>query len=256
MMKNTMIKYLTGAVVLSTLLSGCMDLQKPYEYDDSVGVSNQIDMTPWEFILSRQDDLFERFIEAVEYAGIDPKEFDEPGLTIFPVTNQAIANGPASGSGSNRFPGGYWYKYQVNGVKPDSWSAYPKEQVRQFVLNHIMKYPVSYDELLAQTKGIRTFYPTKATNDYGYISLHMLSYDETYPSQGVDIPKLWVNDFPSHYIKDNPAMENGVFKGHAMHINPRTSNIKAKNGSYIHVMDHFLDFPTDADLLVVPVYIP
>ncbi|MCD8101523.1 MAG: hypothetical protein LUE26_02950 [Alistipes sp.] len=250
-MKKINISYLLALASASVIITGCMDFQKPYDYDDSPGISNEIDMTPWEFITTAEGGVFDRFIEAVEYAGIDPSEFDEPGLTIFPIINQAVANNPGTGTGTNRFPGGYWYMYQVNGIKPESWSAYPKEQVRQFVMNHIMKYPVSYDEFLSQTGGAKTFYPTKATNGYGYISLHMLTYDETDGSQGSDIIKLWVNDFPSHYTKDNPAAA-----GHAMHISPRTSNIKARNGSYIHIMEHFLDFPTDEDLRIVPIYNP
>ncbi len=254
-MKNSHIKQFMTMIISIILFGGCtlfdLELQQPYEYDYSAGSSNQLQKSGWEFILSRTD-LFSHFIAAVEYAEVNPSEFDAPGITIFPLTNQAIANNPATGTGNNRFPGGYWYKHPVNNIKPDNWTAYPKEQVRQLILNHIMRYAISYNELLKISSGAITFFPTKATNGHGYISLHMLTSSEN--PIGNEVVTLWVNDFPSHYIKDNPTPSTATSNTYSMHIFPRSSNLQTINGSYVHVMDYYLEFPIESDFLAIPIY--
>jgi hypothetical protein len=242
-----------AAVMLTLSVNGCtlfdLDLQESYEMDLSPLADNQLKKSGWEFIQSRPD-LFQYFMDAVEYAGVDPAEFNSPDITIFPVTNTGISAAKESwATWANANPGGYWAQHPVNGVVPDRWSAYPQEQVRQFVLNHIMKYAVSYNELLAWTQGARTFYPTKATNGYGYVSLHMLTSQELGAMTGRDIPLIWVNDFPSHYQKFNPSSAE-----YDSHISPRTCNLQTNNGSYVHVMDYFLDFPTSTDLRLIPIF--
>jgi hypothetical protein len=243
-----------AAIALTLSMSGCslfgLDLNEDYDLDTSPLISNQLGVSGWEFIQSRPD-LFQHFMDAVAYANVDPAEFNSPDLTLFPVTNTGIAaESETWAQWENAYPGGYWAQHPVNGVVPDRWSAYPQEQVRQFVLNHIMKYAVSYNELLAWTQGERTFYPTKATNGYGYISLYMLnSKDFGGSTIGGDIPFIWVNDFPSHYQMLNPSITN-----YQSHIKPRTCNLQTNNGSYVHVMDHFLDFPTSTDLRLVPIF--
>jgi hypothetical protein len=251
-MKNKIknIRHTVAAWLVMSLLGGCtllgLDLQENYEYDHAPLTGNQLGTDGWEFITSRAD-LFSNFIEAVKYAGVDTTLFDRPDITLFPPTNQAIAGNPAGGSGTNLFPGGYWSQNPVNDIVPDRWEAYPEEQVKQFVLNHIMRYAISYNEFLSATRGVRTFFPTMATNGYGYISLHMLTSLDT--TDGNEAIALWVNDFPSHYTKLNPALT-----GYGMYLSPRTSNLQTKSGSYIHVMDYFLDFPTDTDLAMISVY--
>jgi hypothetical protein len=241
-----------AAVMLTLSVNGCtlfdLDLQKSYEMDTSPLANNQLGVSGWEFIQSRPD-LFEYFMDAVEYAGVDPAEFNSQDITIFPITNAGISSARATGTGANANPGGYWVQHPVNGVVPDRWSAYPQEQVRQFVLNHILIYAVSYNELLAWTQGARTFYPTKATNGYGYISLHMLTAQELGSGTGADAVVIWVNDFPSHYQMLNPSETN-----YQSHIKPRTCNLQTSNGSYVHVMDNFLEFPNSTDLRLIPIF--
>jgi hypothetical protein len=241
------------AVIMLTLsVNGCtllgLDMQEDFDLDFSPLANNQLGVSGWEFIRSRPD-LFQYFMDAVEYAGVDSAEFNSPDITIFPVTNAGISTARSTSTGYNAAPGGYWAQHPVNGVVPDRWSAYPKEQVRQFVLNHIMIYAVSYNELLDWTQGSRTFYPTKATTGYGYISLHMLTSQELGDKGGGAIPLIWVNDFPSHYEKLNPNPLN-----YDSHISPRTCNLQTANGSYVHVMDYFLDFPNSTDLRIVPIF--
>lgn len=257
LMKKFRITLSIALAMSAAFMSGCrmfgLELQKPYDYESGLG-SNQLQTNCWEFLNSRSD-LFEYFIEGVRYSGIDSAIFDLPGVTVFAPTQQAIgeAKSPAT-SGTGLFPGGYWDQHKVNNIKPDNWKSYPKEQVKEFILYHILQYPVSFDEFLSQTHGVRTFYPTMALdlrND-AYISLHMLSSAEAGRSDVSVGVILFVNDFASHYQKIN--FGTGTFTHANKHISPRTSNLRTKNGSYIHVMDHYLDFPTAQDLADSPIY--
>lgn len=231
------------ALCVSTLLlSGCslfgLDAQEPYDFDPSPGSNNQLNMSAWDFMRARSD-VFSEFINAVRYCEVDSAEFNKPGRTIFALTNQAIVDKASTNSSTNQHPGGYWEMHKINNIKPDSWTAYSKEQVKQFVLNHICKYAVSYTEVIRDNSGVRTFYPTMATNGYGYVSFRMLSSTET--STGSEAIVLWINDFPSHYVKQAPS-------GQGQYLSPRSSNLQTNNGSYVHVMDQFLDFPKEDDL--------
>ena len=251
-MKRLNLKYWILGSLMAVLFTGCelfgLDYQEAYDWDSSAGGNNQLGMSGWEFIQSRTD-LFSRFIAAVEYAEIDPELFNQKNITIFALTNQACGNNASTSNSANQFPGGYWYKHPVNGVTPETWSAYSKETVKQFVLQHIMTHAVSYNEFLSHNGGNRIFYPTMATNGYGYVSMHMPSFDENQVTgTGTEAVTLYINDFPSHYMKLNPGANWSKY------ISPRTANLQTSNGSYVHVMDYFLDFPTDGDLALYPIY--
>lgn len=247
--------------VLAAFLSGCsllgLDLQEKYDYDYSLQYNNQLDVNGWEFIQANATS-FANFIAAVEYAGVDPEIFNQPGITIFPLMNGGISSNRGTGTGGN--PGGYWQQHriqtEIGEMTPTAWTDYGvdnaamKEQVKQFVLNHIVTMPISFNEFLEMVPDGRvTFFPTMATNGYGYVSLHMLNSVEA-PEATEKITRLWVNDFPSHFMKANPGAN-----WDQKHFWPRTSNLRTKNGSYIHIMDNtFLDFPVDSDLTAVPIW--
>lgn len=243
------IKIYPVIVSLIVLFGGCsvfdLEMQKKYDYDYSVAYDNQLNMSGWEFLQENRS-TFSRFLEAVRYAEIDPELFNQPNTTIFPLRNTAITSLPSTSSSANQNPGGYWAHNPINGVVPDSWEYYSQDEVKQFVLNHIVRYAVSYYEFLAMVPGgARTFFPTMATNGYGYVSFHMLNSSE---SDGeVELTRLYINDFESHYKRLNPS-------GWAGYFYPHSSNLQTSNGSYVHVMDFYLDFPTDKDLATVPVY--
>jgi len=262
-MKKLIISTLSCAS-LAVLLSGCsllgLDLQEKYDYKYDLQYDNQLEINGWEFIQLHAEGNFENFIAAVEYAGIDPEIFNQPGITIFPLRNGGIKS--TRGTGNNGNPGGYWNQHPIQteaGVMvPAAWTDYGtdnaamKEQVKQFVLNHIVTMPISFGEFLKMVPDGRcTFFPSMATNGYGYVSLHMLNFVEA-PEAGTKITQLWVNDFPSHFTKSNPT---ATATWDQRHFTPRTSNLRTKNGSYIHIMDNtYLDFPIDSDLEAVPIW--
>lgn len=204
-----------------------LDLQQGYDYDAEKGIyDNQLKMSAWEFIESRTD-LFSQLIDAVEYAEIDPAVFNRPGQTLLLVTNTGLTTATDS----------YWArnKLDVDGdgiaeTMPASWDVYPKEQIRDLILYHIVKGAWSYYELTDTTQGSMTFFPTNSTQADGYVAIQM-------KKEGA--LSIYFNNFTSHYTANLKA---------------RTPNLQVANGTYIHVMDKYLAYPTDMDLAQYPIY--
>jgi hypothetical protein len=258
MKASRIISYLLAVPLSALTLSGCnlfgLELQKKYDYDHSVAYSNQLDVNGWDF-LQKHATSFPHFLAAIEYAGIDHEIFNQPGITIFPIMNAGITSLPSTGA--NGGAGGYWNHHPINNgsivLVPESWDAYEPAQVKEFVLNHIVKHAISYGEFLSMVpNGQRTFFETMANDvrpGYGYMSFHMLNFTEA-PNGGERITRLYINDFPSHFRKPNTSTD-----WDQLYFYPRTSNLRTLNGSYIHIMEKmYLDFPTDEDLASTPVW--
>jgi hypothetical protein len=217
-------------------LTGCelfgLDFQKPYDYNNQVGLSdNQVKMSGWSFINSRTD-LFSSLIEAVQYAEVDTNLFNQPNQTLLPVINQGLNNATATNQS-------YWYMHQIpdptdpTGVKtmmPLSWDVYPKQQIKDFILYHIVKGAWSYNEITKATQGSPTFFQTLSSSPKGYALLE---------SKREGAMTIYFNNFTDHY---------------KVNIVPRTSNLQLPNGSYIHVMNNYLDYPSDFDMTLYPIY--
>jgi hypothetical protein len=205
-----------------------LDLQQEYDYDAEKGLyDNQLKMSAWKFIRSRSD-LFSQLIDAVVYAEVDSAIFDRPNQTLLLVSNAGLAT-TANTS--------YWARNKLDldgdGVAetlPISWDVYPKEQVRDLILYHIVKGAYSYYELSDATQGALTFFPTNCTRSDGYVALQL-------KREGA--LSIYFNNFASHYTANLKA---------------RTNNLQAPNGAYIHVLDSYLDYPTDVDLAQYPIY--
>jgi hypothetical protein len=204
-----------------------LDLQQEYDYDAQKGTyDNQLKMSGWKFIKSRAD-LFSQLIDAVEYAEVDSTIFDRPNQTLLLVSNAGLATATDS----------YWARNKldldgdgVDETMPLSWDVYPKEQVRDLILYHIVKGAWSYYELTDATAGALTFFPTHSTRADGYVALQM-------KREGA--LSIYFNNFESHYT---------------LNLKARTNNLQVPNGAYIHVMDKYLDYPTDVDLAKYPIY--
>lgn len=99
-------------------------------------------------------------------------------------------------------------------------TAYPKEQVKEFLLYHIVKGKYTFTNLPAEP----TWFETVATADTAKINMYLLK-DRN--------PNIVFNNFDGHYKSS---------------IKPRTSNLYNADGSYMHVMDSWLDRPTKEQL--------
>jgi uncharacterized surface protein with fasciclin (FAS1) repeats len=226
--------YLLAAVTSGIMFAGCelfgLDFQEPYDFDAEKGLyDNQLKMTAWEFMKSRQD-IFSDLLDAISYSGVDTALFNQSNSTLLLVTNQGLTSTTSSNQS-------YWYQNRIedpenpeNTVMPFSWDVYPKEQIKQFILYHIIKGAYSYNELSAATQGAISFFPTHSTLSNGYVALQM-------KKEGA--LSIYFNNFPSHYKVDMKA---------------RTNNLQVPNGTYIHVLNNWLDYPTEIDLALYPIY--
>lgn len=231
-MKRKIYFLLISVVISSFIFSGCklagLDLQKDTPFDASIRDS-KINMTALEFMNSRKD-LFSSMIEAVAYAGLTD-EYTKPDRTFLLLTNRALSD-------ETYFPtppavmGSYFGCNKVLNplytptdptkgpqyLTPDSWSVYPVETVKQFLLYHIVKENVSF----RNAKAFSTFYESvayKAAGDTTMVSIYL------------------VND-------RNATMRiNGFTGSRKVDLAPRTSGIDCTNG-VIHVLDDFIIPPT------------
>ena len=225
-MKLEYYKKALALMVIPFFIASCellgLDYQDSYDYDYSAGMpSNKIDMSAFEFIKSRTD-IFSLLEEAILYAGVE-NEFKQSGVTYLLPTNTAF-NSETSTDLS------YFQTHQLTYIDeetgelvsyaPISMTAYPKEQVKEFLLYHIVKGKYTFTNLLAEP----TWFETVATADTAKINMYLLK-DRN--------PNIVFNNFDGHYKSS---------------IKPRTSNLYNADGSYMHVMDSWLDRPTKEQL--------
>ena len=225
-MKQEYYKKALALMVIPFLIASCellgLDYQDSYDYDYNAGMpSNKIDMSAFEFIKSRTD-IFSLLEEAILYAGVE-NEFKQSGMTYLLPTNTAF-NSETSTDLS------YFQTHQLTYIDeetgelvsyaPISMTAYPKEQVKEFLLYHIVKGKYTFTHLPAEP----TWFETVATADTAKINMYLLK-DRN--------PNIVFNNFDGHYKSS---------------IKPRTSNLYNADGSYMHVMDSWLDRPTKEQL--------
>ena len=225
-MKQEYYKKALALMVITFLIASCellgLDYQDSYDYDYNAGMpSNKIDMSAFEFIKSRTD-IFSLLEEAILYAGVE-NEFKQSGMTYLLPTNTAF-NSETSTDLS------YFQTHQLTYIDeetgelvsyaPISMTAYPKEQVKEFLLYHIVKGKYTFTNLPAEP----TWFETVATADTAKINMYLLK-DRN--------PNIVFNNFDGHYKSS---------------IKPRTSNLYNADGSYMHVMDSWLDRPTKEQL--------
>lgn len=224
-MKATYIKIIM-CLVFPAFLTGCelfgLDMQESYEFDYEAGMpSNKVNMSTFDFIESRSD-IFSLLYEAIVYAELE-NEFRQPDATYILPTNTAF-NSETEADRS------YFQTHQLSSVDeatgelaayaPISMTAYPKEVVREFLLYHIVKGKYTHTNLPAEP----TWYDTFASADTAKVNMYILK-DRN--------PNIVFNNFNGHY---KPT------------IKPRTSNLLSDEGSYIHVLDSWLDRPTQSQL--------
>lgn len=221
-MKNIIIEIKIIIVVCllpMAILTGCnifgLDLQKSYDYDYDAGIrSNELNCTAWEFLQERRSD-YRIFLEGIEYAGLESM-YNERNATYIVLRNSVFTNTTT----------GYFLRHGIINVSgdwytPNTLMDYPKDEVRQMLLYHIVKGTWTWSNL----PDGPTWYPTYADGETAYVNMFMA---KRVP------PNIEFNNFPGHYVTGKVA---------------RTSNLKASNGSYVHVLDdHSLEQPS-IDLL-------
>ena len=235
-MKRKIYSVLISAILSAFVVTGCdiagMQLQKDFKYDASIRDS-KISMNALEFMKSRKD-LFSSMIEAVTYAGLTD-EYTQPGRTFLLLTNRALSDetyAPVAPSvmGSyfacNQIPNpNYSATDPSKGPRmltPDTWSVYPVEKVKQFLLYHMAKEVVTF----RNAKAFSTFYESvayKAAGDTTMVSFNL------------------VND------RNATFLVNSFTGSRKVDLAPRTAGIDCTNG-VIHVLDDFIIPPTKSVL--------
>jgi hypothetical protein len=190
-------------------------------------------MNALEFMKSRKD-LFSSMIEAVNYAGLT-EEYTKPGRTFLLLTNRALSDetyAPVAPS----VMGSYFACNQILNpnysatdpskgprmLTPDTWTVYPVEKVKQFLLYHMTKEAISF----RNAKPFSTFYESvayKAAGDTTKVSFNL------------------VND------RNATFLVNSFTGSRKVDLAPRTAGIDCTNG-VIHVLDDYIIPPTKAAL--------
>lgn len=236
-------KYLKYLLVLPFLasLTSCelfgLDFQEDYDYQSRVK-PNTVNMNVWEYINSRKD-IFSTLIDGIEYAEIDHSVFTEKGNTYILLTDNALSDWEANGNC-------YWSRYKVTSefegnpvsIRAISWKQYPKEQVRELILYHILKGEWSYHNISTDVK----WYETKGDGKFSY----------TDRSGQVQQGDTAVMSLVIRMVREAPIQANNWEWNYRKVLGETTgsfasTNIKATNG-YIHVTNFFLDRPTSAFL--------
>jgi len=225
-MKKKYAKTSFVGLLVTIFLTGCeafgLDFQEPYDFDYSAGMpSNKVDMSTYDFITSRPD-IFSLLKEAIDYAGLE-NEFKQPGCTYLLPTNTAFNSEKAEDKSYFQTNELSYYDEELDSVityAPISMTVYPKEQVKEFLLYHIVKGEYTHSNLPAEP----TWYETYADADTAKVNMYILK-DRN--------PNITFNNFDGHYKSE---------------VKPRTSNLYSKDGSYMHVLDSWLDRPTRSQL--------
>lgn len=225
-MKLKNIKKICVALVLPVVFASCelfgLDFQDSYDFDYEKGMpSNKVNMSTYDFIESRTD-IFSLLLEAIKYVGME-NDFRQPNVTYLLPTNTAFNSETAEDRSYFQTHQLAYFDEELNeyvSYAPISMTAYSKEQVKQFLLYHIVKGKYTFTNMNAEP----TWYETFAEADTAIVNMYLLK-DRN--------PNITFNNFDGHYKAT---------------IKPRTSNLYSDDGSYIHVLDSWLDRPTKKQL--------
>lgn len=211
---------LCGSLTSCKKLLG-LERQKDWEFN-SVTLDPNIKMTAWEYLNKRaqgpavSDSIFWRFLEGVRYAEIDSAEYMKPDRTYIFLHNDAVRRL----SGSTVQTDSYYGHYKVSSpLRPaNSWSEYPKDTVKKWLLYLIVEGKHTFENMTPVHREVQTLMP-KGSNTQNPES----------------IMTLRVNNTGNYNIVIND------FVGSLRSTNVRTGGILATNG-VIHVVDRIVEY--------------
>lgn len=220
MLNKKYIKLLITVIILPLFLASCemfgLEFQKPYVYDYEAGVpNNHLNLTTLDFIRSRPD-LFTVLNEAITYAEMENLYKEANATYLLPTDNAFNSENSSDLSYFQTHKLTFIQGQDTSIVIPTSMTVYPKEQVKEFLLYHVVKGKYTWSNLPAEP----TWYDTFASADTAKVNMYLIK-DRN--------PNIVFNNFNGHY-KSN--------------IKPRTSNLISKEGAYIHVIESWLDRPS------------
>lgn len=170
---KTLIKSIFAIAIGALLCQACtlfdLDLQKQYDYQPKT-LDPHINITARQFLENRSygtvpaDTVFKWMRKGLEYAEIDPAEYEKSGRTFIFLHNDAIRVRNAT---SGAITAGLWFTCPVvTGTNPTTglpvtrpatkWEDYPKEDVRNYFLYLIVQGEYNFDQLNADNKTVQT----------------------------------------------------------------------------------------------------
>jgi hypothetical protein len=215
-------------VFLSVMVmtTGCkkfigLDRQTDWNFEPHV-LDPHINKTAWEFLKERAlgstsaDTLLKKFYDAIIYSGIDTNLYSQPGHTYIFLHNDAITRK----SGSSIASDSYWGYYKVGSPAKaaTSWSDYPKDQVKNWLLYLIVNGEYSFDNVGPVAVEATSLLPANADPDNPNSLIYFMV----------------ANDRDSRFrIND--------FIGSKRITQARTAGILSTNGP-VHVVDRIVEF--------------
>jgi hypothetical protein len=208
------------AVAVAWTFTGCslfgLDLQKDYNRKPHI-LDPEVHMSAWDYLKKRSvendpDSIFKFMYDAIIYSGIDTNLYTQSGNTFILLHNDAINRVVKKVTQPDCFFGAN----PVNGKPATSWSDYPKETVKDYLMYLIVIGEFTHvKNLTINDTLVSTMLPTGTwpENQASKMALEVLNAS---PSN--------TNDYP---IRINDS------------VNVRTSDLIPTNG-VIQVVDRYI----------------
>jgi hypothetical protein len=194
-------KYITiASLFCASLLGSCkiggLELQKNFEYKPGSVTDARLNKTALQYLRDRgktpvvaNDTVFKYMQLGLEYAGIDPAEYEKSGRTfiflannairVLPTTTATVNGKPVVTTTSNVPTAGMWFDFPVMEKNPDgtqkfnadgtpvsrparSWNDYAPETVRNYFLYMIGQGDLGFNNLNSVNQGLTTLLPAGA----------------------------------------------------------------------------------------------
>jgi hypothetical protein len=176
--------FLTAGIFCASILGSCkvggLELQENYEYKPGKTVNPNLNKSALQYLRDRgktpliaNDTVFKYMQLGLEYAGIDPAEYEKAGRTFIFLSNNAIRQFPVGNTAGS----GFWYtfpileknpdgtqKYATDGVTPvthpaTSWNEYSPATVRNYFLYLIGQGDLGFNNLNNVNQSLTSILP-------------------------------------------------------------------------------------------------
>jgi hypothetical protein len=178
------------ASIIGSCKVGGLELQENYEYKPGSTVDPKINKSALQYLRDRgktpvllNDTVFKYMQLGLEYAGIDPAEYEKAGRTFLFLGNNAIRVLPTTTTAgvvkttSNIPTAGFWFqfpimeknpdgsqKYAADGVTPvthpaTSWNEYSPQTVRNYFLYLIGQGDLGFNNLTSVNQSLTSILP-------------------------------------------------------------------------------------------------
>jgi len=175
---------LASALFCVSFLGSCkvggLELQENYEYKPGSTVNPNLNKSALQYLRDRgktpliaNDTVFKYMQLGLEYAGIDPAEYEKAGRTFIFLSNNAVRQFPVGTTPGN----GFWYtfpileknpdgtqKYAADGITPvthpaTSWNEYSPTTVRNYFLSLIGQGDLGFNNLTSVNQSLTSILP-------------------------------------------------------------------------------------------------